>query len=195
MIPGGSSACLQLFDNRTRRIDSWSFQTGWRIDLVDASIEYSSDLESDLVILHTAHVINGRPVAREYFAIGGDRLRLVRVEDEKGELFQNEYIYPNFEIGVVPDAKTVDQWVTLLASKDRADVLSALTFLGGRHIAEPDRNLLPEPQESKYAGLFRQLVGNPRIREIIAQLETSENEWVKHAAVLAARGPRDRLFN
>src|SRR5262249_59297628 len=135
------------------------FETGWRVDLVDASIEYSKDLAADLIILHTAPVINGRNVAKEYFAVNGDRLRLIRLEDDKGRLVQNEYIFPNFEIGVTPGVKTLNEWIGLIESQDKADVLSALTFLGGRHIAEAERRLVPEPQESKYAALFQELLG------------------------------------
>ena len=195
IIPGGTSACLQLFDADGKRIISRSFQTGWRNVLVDASIEYFTSLASDLVVLHTAAVINGRPIAKEYFAISQVRIRLVRLENDKSEIVQNEYVFPNYEIGLVPEARTIDEWAGLLQSKDVADVLPALTFLGGRHLTGPDRNFVSEPQGSKYSGLFQQLLGSARIRELIAHLETSDNEWVRQAAVLAARGPRERLLN
>jgi hypothetical protein len=138
--------------------------------------------------------INGRNVAKEYFAVGGDRLRFVRMENDEGEAVQNEYVYPNFEIGIVPAGNTEEEWASMLESVDKADVLSALVFLGGRHITEPQRHFASEPAESKYAGLFRQLIGSPRIRELIARLRHSENEWVRQAALLALRGPRDRLL-
>jgi hypothetical protein len=193
-IPGGSSACLQLFDSRAKKINSWSFQTGWRINLVDASIEYSTDLASYLIILDTARAINGLNIAKEYFAISGDRLRLVRMENDKGALVQNEYVLPVYEVGLVPDAKTVDEWAGLLESKDKADVLSALVFLGGRHIDGPGPDFGVRPMQSKYAPLFLQLLGSPRIREIIERLRNSDDDLIRQAAGLAARGPRDRLM-
>jgi hypothetical protein len=137
--------------------------------------------------------INGRDVAKEYFAVGSDRLRLVRLESAKGDAVQNEYIYSNYEIGIVPEGSTEEEWASMLESADEAKVLSALVFLGGRHLKEPQRRLLPDPAESKYAALFQQLAASPRIRELIAHLSHSENEWVKQAALLAARGPRDRF--
>ena len=82
----------------------------------------------------------------------------------------------------------------MLDSNDKADVLSALVFLGGRHIDEPARRLLPEPHESRYAEQFRQLIGDPRIRDLIARLSNSDNEWVKQAARLAGREPNERLI-
>ncbi len=194
LVPGGSSACVLLFDGASKRLRSWCFQTGWRIDLDRASLEFRTDLASDVIVLHMVRFINGRNVAKEYFAVGGDRLRFVRMENDKGEAVQNEYVFPNFEIGIVPAGNTEEEWASMLESADRADVLSALVFLGGRHITEPRRRFAPEPAESKYAGLFQQLAGSPCIRELIARLSHSENEWIRQAALLAVRGPRDRLL-
>jgi len=194
IVPGGSSACALLFDGALKRLSSKCFQTGWRIDLDTASLEFATDLASDVIVLHMVRFINGRNVAKGYFAVGGDRLRFVRMENDEGEAVQNEYVYPNFEIGIVPAGNTEEEWASMLESVDKADVLSALVFLGGRHITEPQRHFASEPAESKYAGLFRQLIGSPRIRELIARLRHSENEWVRQAALLALRGPRDRLL-
>jgi hypothetical protein len=194
IVPGGSSACVQLFDANTKRINSWSFQTGWRISFDSASIEFSNDLASDLIVLHMFRFINGRDIAREYFAVRNDQLQFVRMENAKGEIVQNEYVYPNYEIGVIPDGITVEEWAAMLESKNNSDVLSALVFLGGRHLREPQRVFVGEPTESRYSGLFQVLIGSPRIREIIERLSRSENEWVRQAAQLAARGPRERLL-
>jgi hypothetical protein len=194
IVPGGSSACVLLFDGASKRIRSWCFQTGWRISLDNASFEFSTDLASDVIVLHMFRFINGRNVAKEYFAVGDDRLRFVRMENDKGEAVQNEYVFPNFEIGIVPAGNTAEEWASLLDSADKADVLSALVFLGGRHITEPQRHFAPEPAESKYAGLFQQLVGSPHIREMVARLSHSDSEWVRQAALLAVREPRERLL-
>jgi hypothetical protein len=194
LIPGGSSVCIQLFDVRGKRLNSWSFLTGWRLTLQEASIEFSSDLMSDVIVLKTARVVNGPNITREYFALSNDRLRFVRMENDKGIAVQNEYIFPNQEIGIVPAINTVDEWASLLESKDKADVLSALVFLGGRHLTEPERHFASEPQGSKWAGLFQQLVGSPLIRGLITRLSNSDDQWVRQAALLATRGPRERLF-
>jgi len=193
-IPGGISACVELFDGVGSKIGGWCFQAGWRALFVDASIEYSADLASDLIVLQVGRVINGRDIAKEYFAISSDRLRFIRLENAKGDAVQNEYVFSNAEIGIAPDANAVDDWARLLESQDKSDVLAALVFLGGRHLTEPERHLLPEPQEGRYGELFRQLLDSPRILALIARLGTSENQWIAQAAALAARGPRERLF-
>jgi hypothetical protein len=143
-------------------------------------------------VVRTAPVINGRDVAKEYFSFGDDRLRVVRLEDSKGAAVQNDYIFQNSEIGIVPSAQTVQDWAGLLRSEDKADVLSALVFLGGRHLDEQERMALPEPHESKYAALFQELLADVTIRGLIAQLGTSRDPWIRDAAILASRGPRQR---
>jgi hypothetical protein len=192
IIPGGTSVTVQLFDQASTMIRSWSIQTGWRNELTDASLAYSTELDTDLLTIRTAPVINGRDIKEEYFAIGGSSLRLVRLEDSKGAAVQNEYVFPNYEIGIVPSAKSVQDWIGLLQSKDKADVLSALVFLGGQHLAGKERMMLPEPHESRYAALFQQLLADASIRDLITQLTKSDNEWIRDAAILASRGPRER---
>lgn len=86
-------------------------------------------------------------------------------------LVESEMIVPGGSTAwVAPDETTVDEWAGMLASENRVAALAALTFLGGRHLVEPGRNLLPEPKESKCASLFQQLVGDPRIHNLIDQL-------------------------
>jgi hypothetical protein len=196
LVPGGSSACIQLFDFGGKRSRSWSFQTGWRMTLVEASMQYSTELTNDVIVLTMARFVNGRDIAREYFAVNNGQLRLARLEDTKGSLVQNDYIYPNYEIGIVPEATTAEEWTSLLESKSRAEVLSALVFLGGRHIAEKERPIFRnEPRESRYATLFEELLSNPRIHELIESLTKSEDDWVRQAASLAAREPRERKLD
>jgi hypothetical protein len=126
----------------------------------NAWIESSKDAGSDLIVIDMDQFVNRRDVAREYFGLSDDRLRLVRIENQKGEAVQNEYVFPDSEIGLVPDATTVEEWAGMLESGDNAVVLSALTFLGGRHLTEPSRQFASEPQESKYADVFQKLTGN-----------------------------------
>ena len=193
-IPGESTARIQLLDASGATINGWSFQAGWRLFLDEALIDFSTKHGGDLVVLKTTPAINGRNVAKQYFAIGDDRVRLVRIESNTGEAVQNEYVYPNREIGLAPEANNADQFIALLSSSDKADVLCALVYLGGRHLVESRRELLGEPRESKYAGLFREVINNPRVRTLIGRLAESDDEWVRQEAKLALREPRERFF-
>jgi hypothetical protein len=84
MIPGGTSGCLQLFDRSSTVVRTWTFPTGHCNALKDASLDYSAGLDIDLLTIRTAPVVNGRDLAAEHFAIGGDELRLVRLEEQGG---------------------------------------------------------------------------------------------------------------
>jgi hypothetical protein len=64
IVPGGSSACVLLLDGGLHRINSWCFQTGWRITLDSASFDFSNVLGSDIIVLHMTRFINGRNVAK-----------------------------------------------------------------------------------------------------------------------------------
>jgi hypothetical protein len=191
LIPGGSSARVQLFDGSGKTAGAWSFQVGWRIFLDGVSFKYSKDLGSDLIVLRTNPVVNGRDIGKEYFAISNDRLRLVRLENGKREITQNEYIYTQGGVNLVPDATNVDQFADLLESKDKADVLSALVFLGGRHLGERDSY----PRDGRYAALLQELMDSPRISALIDHLSNSDDEWIRQASKLATRGPRERPAN
>lgn len=190
IIPGESSACVLLLDGKLQRLGNWCFQTGWRLSPTRASFEFSAALGCDLLTLEITRYVNGCNVTKEYLALCDDRLQFLRIEGEEGEAVQNEYVYPHYEIGFPPEAKTEEAWIGLLQSGRKTDTLSALVFLGGRHIAE--RPFFSG--ESKYAGFFEQLMSSPRIRESIAALANSEDEWIRQAARLASRGPRDRPF-
>jgi hypothetical protein len=185
--PEGTFARIQLLDAAGKPLGDWSFQTGWRVFLKLAIHEYLSRLRADVVVFDTGPI-------KEYFAVGDGGLRLVRLEDGQGRAAQNEYVFPNFEIGMAPAAVSVDQWVGVLESSDKADVLATLVFLGGRHVAERERQLVSEPHESKYAALFLQLAGDARIRDLVRGLMASDDSWIREAAELAVRGPRERAF-
>lgn len=192
IIPGKSTACIQLFDAAAKRIYSWSFPTGWRMTPASVSMEFSREAGAELIVFRMDQYVNGRPIAKEYFGISGDQVLLVRLEGEDSKVFQAEHVFHNYEIGSAPNAETVEEWVAMLESHDQVLVLSGLAFLGGRHLSEPNRAFVDDPRESKHARLFQKLIESPRIRDRIGILAKSSNSWVREAAALAARGPQDR---
>ncbi len=189
IVPGGSSACVQIFDSVGIRLNTWCFQTGNRMTPEAAAFEYSYSLHSDVIVLNMTRFINGYDIAKEFFALKNDQLRFVRIENSKGEAVQNEYIYPNMEIGFAPSAKTEAEWMALLESDEKCDRLVALVFLGGSHVWKT--GVLPE-KKSRYSELFLNLKSSPRIEAAIAALVKSSDPWIHQAAVLAARDPWER---
>ena len=85
----------------------------------------------------------------------------------------------------------MNEWIALLESKRAADVLSALVFLGGRHMVETERRFV-DKKDGLYATLFEETILDANIRALISRHTKSPSRWIREAAALASRGPRDR---
>jgi len=185
-IPGASSARIHAFDASNRKLKQWDFSTGWRIDLNHASMSYSDDLAAHLITIESSREINGRDVAKQYFTFTKDRLRFLRMEDSKGHILSNNYEYPNHTLGVVPEAKSHEDWAELLSSNSRSDVLSALTFLGGRHLDLRRR----EPvyvENIEQARMVKELRIDKSIGKLVRLQAKSDFKWIAEAAGLAEK--------
>jgi hypothetical protein len=181
-IPGGASACVLLLDSAGNRITISSFEIGWRTVLTGATMEHPSDLGGYLIDISISPVINGRPIANEYFAVRNNRVQLVRLEDDKSKPVQNSYEYPNSQIGPIPDAISIEDWRALLESSEPSEVLSALVFLGGKHF---ERNPFPENiahESSAQVQHYKDAIGDQQIWALITKLESSGNKWIREAA-------------
>ena len=186
MIPGQSRGAVHLFDENGGELANWAFSTGWRINLVAASFEPIVEGLTNVLVLQTEKSTNGRNVARQYFAFSGDRLRFIRMEDDSGKLLQNDYHAPVTTLGIVPEAKELDEWVKLLESENAIDILGALTFIGGLHVNWA--NSVPwwhdaDGDENKMAWTLRR---SARIGEIVTRLKDADHPWVREAADVAS---------
>lgn len=102
IVPGNSTAVVQVLDAAAKPIASWPFQAGYRMTPASASIHFSPETGSDLIAIEMTRYING---------FTGDQLLLVRIENGAHQAVQNEYVFPNTEIGIIPTAKTVQEWL------------------------------------------------------------------------------------
>ena len=193
MIPGTSRGAVHLFDESGTELANWKFSTGWRINLVGASFEPMPELMAHVLIVQTQRSINGRNVAKQFFAFSGDRLRFIRMEDEAGQILQNNYYAPNHTLGVEPEVKQLEEWMELLKSPSNIDVLAALTFIGGRHMDPPDASPGWQHEDVEQAKLALLLQNDPGIQELVGRLQRHENVWIREAAdVATAEMPRVR---
>ena len=192
-IPGTSSASIVLVSATGAEIGSWSFSTGWRIDIQSARISFDDKLQAQVITVSTAPVINGRDVAKQCFALVDDKLYFVRMEDRKGKLIRNDYLSPNHTLGGDLPAKDMAGWSALLESRKLPLRLAALTYLSGTHM-NPDRRRTDVASESvedaKVARAFRDADST---KKRIADYRQSEYGWLKEAADLAAR-PADERY-
>ncbi len=127
--------------------------------------------------------INGRNIAREYYSLSNNQLRLVRLEDDKGNVIHNAYTLPTYTIGVVPAAKTIREFTQMLDSADKAEVLEALGFLGARHFDD----FPGSTEHSEHAQFVQVLTESQQIRAIILHLAKSPHPWIREAGALATR--------
>lgn len=178
-IPGASSVMIHLLDQTGRRVNSWAVQTGWRMTPCDALLTASEDLATDMLAIVSEAV---GWTNRLFFALSGDKLDLVRMEDADANLVRNDYKHPNFTIGASVEGVTEKEWIAWLGSKDPVDVLRALVFLSGVHM-DPDR---PETEvaheDLAQARVFRSLQTNAVVRRLLEQHRRSAVKWIREAA-------------
>jgi hypothetical protein len=183
--PGADAARIHLFDPSGKKLGQWHFSTGWRISMHSAAISYSEDFSAHIVSVVTTPHINGRDVAKQFFAISDNELYFVRMEDHNGQLLDNDYATPTFTIGIHPSAQTPEEWMGLLSSGDKAVVLSALTFLGGYH-GDPTHPSTIELEDVDQLRMVKRLRNDGRVRALVHHHMKSDNTWIKDAARLAA---------
>jgi hypothetical protein len=143
------------------------------------------------VELQCVPFINCRPIARQYYRRLGDRLVLVRLEDDQGRYARNIYEAPNHTIGPKIPRRNAADWEASLSSTDPAEVLWALVWIGGRHAdtsAFSPGVRLETPEDAKAVAEVRQ---RPGVQKRIAELTLSSNPWIREAAQAVAPGKEE----
>jgi len=185
-VPGSSSASIFLLSPAGNEIGRWSFPIGWRSRMNSASTSFDESLKAQIVTVETAPLINGRDVAKQYFALVDDKFYFIRMEDSKGLLIRNNYLYPNHTLGGIAPAKDMAAWMSLLESSQLALRLAALTYLSGMHMNpdKPQTEILSESiDDAKTARAFT--MANTAAKRI-EDYRHSQVPGLKEAADLAA---------
>jgi hypothetical protein len=185
-IPGDARLRVHVFDAQGKRLSNSEFTCGWRIEVTGVKRTRVPELDRNILEVGSGPVINGRDVARQYYALAGDAVVLVRLEDSKGRPVKNIFDVPGHAIGPAPAGRTAAEWERALNSDDPAEALSALMWVGGRR---PDvKRPLPwagveELKEARFANAVR---ARPSVQELLRRLGDSDNRWVREAAEMAA---------
>lgn len=186
-IPGNSGLRIQLFNPEGKRLNSISFDSGWRIDLTDIEIKYSPEIEREIIVVGSEPVINGRDVAKQYYALIDEEILLIRLEDSKGQPIRNVYGAPNYIIGLNKTGRSAEEWQKALESNDTAEVLAALSWLNGTHW-NPQQNQTEKFYESiNEAKLVEKVRSDNNTKERINTLSQSKNLWFKDAVNLSIK--------
>jgi hypothetical protein len=75
----------------------------------------------------------------------------------------------------------------MLKSSDDKQVLEALTWMGGHHRTEEEDWLGPDAETLESVRLVAAVRKSPVAQKSIAELASSENQWIREAAVLAQK--------
>jgi hypothetical protein len=191
MIPGDSRLRISLFNATGQLLSSSEFAAGWRIHLTEIRFVQVKDISGDILEVESYQSIGGADVAWQYYALVGDEMRLIRLEDSSRALTPNRYSTPNHTIGATQTCRSAADLQTALVSDDVAEVLATLTWLSGGHWNLKDGN---EPaywhEEPSQARLVEAVRASPAVKEAVDVLKRSDISWVREAATSAAERMR-----
>ena len=190
MIPGDSRLQVSVFDDHGKLLDSSEFGAGWRIMITKIRFIYMKDFGREVLEVESEPGPNGADVSKQYYALIEDRMRLIRLEDSNGALYVNFYASPNHTIGFTELGRSAADWEKSLITKDEAQSLATLTWLGGLHlnvhIGEP-AHLHEDLSEAR---LVEEVRARPAVKKILNALKDSKNKWLREAARSAAEQMR-----
>lgn len=188
VIPSNSKIYFEIYNEDGSLINSGTFNAGWRISIEKIEVRFSPEIGRKIIEVTSEPVINGRDIFKQYFALVGNEIRLIRLEDSKGQVVRNDYYAPNLTVGLNIVGRSADEWKSSLKSGDSAEILSSLTVLSGKHL---NLEKLPlsfgkvEFESMNEAEFIRELNKDKEIKSAIQNLTKSEKVWLKEAAILA----------
>jgi hypothetical protein len=120
-------------------------------------------------------------VAVEHYAVNPEGPILLRLEASNGSLIRNSY-QDWSPVGPIPPRISPDEMERFLFDADRARVLQALVWFGGRHapVVFPRAGTPREPAEVSSA--FEASVQKETVRRRILELRDAGHPWIREAA-------------
>ena len=126
-IPGNCSLRIFIFSSEGQLLNSIIFPSGYRIELKNIKVVSKPEIGRKVIEVESEPVINGRDITKQYYALIGDKILPIRLEDSRGEIVQNDYTSSDHTIGLTLIGRSAEQWKQSLESKDIAEILAALT--------------------------------------------------------------------
>lgn len=185
-IPGDSRLQISVFDTDGKLLDSSEFGAGWRITLYGMKFIRVKDISGDVLEVKSGPFINGADVGNQYYAVVGDKMRLIRLEDSTKALRPNIYRSPNHTIGFTEVGRSAEDWERSLITKDEAQSLATLTWLGGWHIGIDEAVPNSAHEDLSEARLVEEVRARPGVKKIVNALKHANNPWLREAARMAA---------
>ncbi len=205
-VPDVSGVRVHIFDPSWKRVVKQTFPTGYRFFLREAKVSSDNPLRQDLLVTVTDSAgpfiaIEGEPkrpafeqgmYQRQYYALVGDRLAMVRLEDDEGRIARNNYRWSAPSKGPPVTKRTALQWLHCLRSPMPAEQLAALVWLSGYHLSSKEPRYKNVNQESvSDSRRFEAVRDSLQTRKAVARLTHSKNRWVREYALLALHPPEE----
>jgi hypothetical protein len=181
MIPGTAYVRIYFFTTGGKFLSSSEFTMGNRIDIIGARVIYMPEIGRPALVVSSQHVINGADMAQQYYALIGEDLQLIRLEDSTGKVTRNGY----WATGPKNIGRSVEERIRAIESNDVAEVLATLTWLSDE--SWNPRYKYEETNESHVADEVRS-----RESVKLQRLMQSDNAWLQSTAQLAANVDYDR---
>ena len=182
-IPGSSGLHVHEFNLAGQFLRSANFSVGYRMDLTETKIMNIPELDREVITVRSQPVFNfAKQYEKQYYALIGDDVLLVRFEDGNGRMIRNDYDPTHFTIGHTIIGRPAEAWEQALNSQDTAEVLSTLTWLSGRHRKPGSSQLGPTDEELSESILVNNVRLNSGVKLRLESLTHAENAWVREAA-------------
>jgi len=198
-IPGWSGIQVHVFDKGWKRLTKQAFPTGYRSFLKEVSLVKDNPLKQELLV---AKVTSSGPFIkdgdkkrpafeqgdfqRQYYALLNDKLVLVRLEDDNGQLAQAHYRFRMSSKGPAVPNRTRDDWVRSLNSANPVEKLATLVWLSGMHLSSSETRYENHSQESvEDSKLFEAVRDTVETKKALRELANSKNSWIQEYAKFA----------
>jgi len=186
-IPGDSRLRTSVFAKDGTLVSTSEFGAGWRLFLSNIRFTQVEGIAGEVLEVESTPAINGADIAKQYYALVGDQMRLIRLEDSSGVLTRNVYAAPNYTIGFTLIGRSASEWQNELKSNNSAEVLAALTWLEGLHLNVNRPEPFVEDEYLSEAQLVDGLRARSSVKQVVNELRYSNNQWVREAAKAAAQ--------
>jgi hypothetical protein len=188
VIPGNSSLRVFVFNIDGKLLNNLAFPAGYRIELKDIRVIFNPEIGREIIEVESEPVINGRNIAKQYYALVGENVLPVRLEDSKAKSLQNNYVSPDHTIGYTMVNRSMEEWEKALESDDTAEILATLAWINGKHFNAMQYSPRYYEEAIKEARLAYEIKSNSRTKATLEKLKQSGNKWIREAANLPIEG-------
>jgi hypothetical protein len=177
-------AAIRFLDMTGQQIAAVPLYAGWKAN-VDEGVYLHDPTFGALIVVHTIPAPNAKPLRRQTYAICGNRLALLRLEDANGAALRNAYAHPLWRNGPPPPRRSAVEWEQILNDGDPTQSLEALTWLAGNHKEEIGDPTFPGAEDAEDVRRVQEVRRLPGVRAAVQRLAEAGHPWVREAALNA----------